>query len=112
MAASRIDRFFGLRRQNGRRKAGPGRWDAGQAGRTAVVPVRLHALEKKNYSRPTWRYGLRWRRRLAVRREVSGLGWRFLGRRRQNWCAVIRMHRAGHGRCVCASVGCCQRPEH
>ena len=47
VAASRIDRFFGLRRQNGRRKAGPGRQDAGQAGGTAVVPVRLHAGEKK-----------------------------------------------------------------
>jgi hypothetical protein len=46
-AAGRDDRFFGLRWQNGRRKAGPGRQDAGQAGGTAVVPVRLHAGEKK-----------------------------------------------------------------
>ena len=45
-AAGRDDRFFGLRRQNGRRKAGPGRQDAGQADGTAVVPVRLHAGEK------------------------------------------------------------------
>ena len=46
-AARRIERFFGLRRQDGRQKAGPGRRDAGQAGRTAEVPVRLHAGEKK-----------------------------------------------------------------
>ena len=45
-AAGRDDRFFGLWRQNGRRKAGPGRQDAGQADGTAVVPVRLHAGEK------------------------------------------------------------------
>ena len=66
VAASRDDRFFGLRRQNGRRKAGPGRQDAGQADGTAVVPVRLHAGEKKNILG-----------RLAGMGCVSAGGWRY-----------------------------------
>jgi hypothetical protein len=67
-AAGEDDHFSGLRRQNGRQKAGPDRQDAGQAGGTAEVLVRLDAGEKKIYSRPAWRYGLRRRRRLPVRR--------------------------------------------
>ena len=61
---------------------------------------------EKNYSRPACRYGLRQRRRLAVRRRIGGLWWRFLRLRRRNWCAIIRLHPVGHGRCVCASVSC------
>jgi len=65
-AARRNDRFFGLRRQNGRQKADPGRRDTGQAGGTAVVPVRLHAGEKKNI--------LGW---LAGMGCVRAGGWRY-----------------------------------
>ena len=65
-AARREDCFFGLRRQHGRQKAGPGRRDAGQAGRTAEVPVRLHAGEKKIILG-----------RLAGMGCVSAGGWRY-----------------------------------
>ena len=111
-AAGGDDRFSGLRRQNGRQKAGLDRQDAGQAGGTAEVPVRLDAGQKKNYSRPAWRYGLRRRRRLAVRRRIGGLWWRLGRRRRRNRCAGMRRHHVDHGGCVCASVACSQRPEH
>ena len=92
----------GCSRPPGRRTSRP---HCGGAGAAACRPT-------GNFSRPACRYGLRWRRRLAVRRQIGGLWWRFLRRRRRNRCAAIRLHPVGHGRCVCASVGSCQPPEH
>ena len=106
-AAGGSDRLCGLRPLGWRRKAVPGDRDAGQAGGTAEVPVRADAGRLRMHSRPAGWYRPQRRRRLAVRRQVRGLGWRFLGWRRRNWCAAIPLHHAGHGRCVCASVGSC-----
>ena len=90
---------------SGRPRRRTSRPHCGGAGAAACRPT-------GNFSRPACRYGLRWRRRLAVRRQIGGLWWRFLRRRRRNRCAAIRLHPVGHGRCVCAFVGSCQPLEH
>ena len=89
-AAGGSDRLCGLRRPNGRRKAVPGGRDTMQAAGTAEVPVRPDAGRLGMHSGLAGRYPPQRRRRLAVRRQVRGLGWRFRQQRQRNWCAAIR----------------------
>ena len=99
------DRFCGLRPPDWRRKAAPAAQDTGQGRGTAEVPLRPGAGRPGVHSRPAGRYRPHRRRRLAQRRQRGGAWRRFLRRRRRNWCAAIPQHCAGHGGCVCASVG-------
>ena len=105
------DRFCGLWPPDWRQKAAPVGQDTGQGGGTAEVPLRPDAGRLGVHSRPASGYRPHRRRRLAQRRQQGGAWRRFLQRRRRNWCAVTPQHCAGHGGCVCASVGACQPPE-